>query len=132
MKDLKLNPNLGKTVIMHGYQLNPTEQYCICPADEKERQKTIKAAIKTMGGLLALNDYHNWLKASGFDVSSPNPTNDFVAPFFGVKPLWHTDLSQGIVVKNKDDNNYYIVIECSWLNKGFRNVQLILTMGGCV
>ena len=28
MKKLKLNENLGKTVIVHGYELDPAEQYC--------------------------------------------------------------------------------------------------------
>lgn len=131
MKKLKLNKDFGKTVIAHGYELDPTEHYCICVEDEFEQQQYILSAVMAMG-LSATKDYHNWLKDNGFNVDMPDPTNAFVEPYFGIKPLWTTDLSQGIVVKGENEDDYYIVMECSRLNTGFKYTQIILTLGGCL
>lgn len=60
----------------------------------------------------------------------PNPTNEIVAPFYGIGPLWKTEYSQGVVVKAEDDDDYYIVMECSSKNKGYKHTKVILTMGG--
>lgn len=62
----------------------------------------------------------------------PNPTNEVVAPYYGVGPLWKTEYSQGIVVRAEDDDDYYIVMECSSKNKGYKHTKVILTMGGCM
>lgn len=62
----------------------------------------------------------------------PNPTNDFVEKFYGVKSLWKTDLSQGLVVKDEHDDDYYILMECTRENKGFKYTQLVLTLDGCM
>lgn len=43
-----------------------------------------------------------------------------------------TAYSQGVVVKAEKDSDYYIVMECSSKNKGYRHAQVILTMGGCM
>ena len=43
-----------------------------------------------------------------------------------------TDLSQGIVVRAENEDEYFIVLECSRLNEGFKYTQIILTLGGCV
>lgn len=131
MKHLKLNKDFGKVVQAHGYELDPTEQYCIRLEDELGQQADILGAVQSMG-LPAISDYHNWLKDNGFSVAMPDPTNDFVSAYFGVKPLWTTKLSQGIAVKNEDDDDYYIVMECSRENTGFKYTQIVLTMGGCV
>ena len=80
----------------------------------------------------ALKNYHAWLLENGFNVEVPNPTNEFVARYYGVKPLWKTDYSQGIAVRNEHDNDYYIVMECSRKNKGYKHAKVILTMGGCM
>ena len=32
----------------------------------------------------------------------------------------------------EDDGDYYIVMECSGKNKGYRHAMIILTMGGCL
>lgn len=48
----------------------------------------------------------------------PNPTNEIVATFYGIGSLWKTEYSQGVVVKAEDDDDYYIVMECSSKNKG--------------
>lgn len=131
MKKLKLNKDFGKAVIAHGYELDPKEKYIISIDDEMEQQKSILTAIQTMG-LPAISDYHKWLKESGFDANVPNPTNDFVEPYYGVKPLWKTELSQGLVVKAENDDDYFIVMECSRNNEGFKYTQIILTLGGCM
>ena len=135
MKKLNLNQNMGNLVTPHGYKIDPKEQYYICLDDEIEQQANIADTVRIMG-LPALSDYHKWLKNNGFDVNMPNPTNAFVSAYFGVKPLWTTDLSQGVVVKNKvddeEDDDYYIIMECSRENEGFKYTQIILTMVGCM
>lgn len=66
-----------------------------------------------MGAPPALKNYHAWLYKNNFSYETTNPTNEVVAPFYGVGPLWKTEYSQGIVVKAEDDDDYYIVMECS-------------------
>lgn len=73
-----------------------------------------------------------WLYENGFNLDAPNPTNEVVAPYYGVKPLWKTPYSQGIVVMAEGDSDYYIVMECSSKNKGYKHAMIILTMGGCL
>lgn len=131
MEKIKLNKNLGKLVEAHDYELDATKEYIINTDDEIEEQANITATVHLMG-LPALKDYHIWLIKNGFNANMPNPTNEFVSKFYGKKPLWLTDLSQGIVVKAENDDDYFIVMECSRLNTGFKYTQIIVTMGGCV
>lgn len=131
MEKIKLNKSFGKLVPAHGYELDATKKYVINMEDEFEQQASILQAVKTMG-LLALRDYHAWLSANGFNIDMPDPTNDFVSKFYGVKPLWKTELSQGIVVREESDDDYYIVMECSRANEGFKYTQIIVTLGGCL
>lgn len=135
MKKLTLNRDMGTLITSQGYRLDPTEKYYICLDDEIEHQAGILDTVRMMG-LPAIDDYHNWLKDNGFDPEFPNPTNAFVSPYFGVQSLWSTELSQGIVVKNKEDDeeddDYYILMECSRQNEGFKYTQIVLTMGGCM
>lgn len=131
MQKIKLNKDFGKVVTAHGYELNSTEEYVIDINQEEEEQFGIMMAIQNMK-LPALQDYHKWLSENGFNINMPNTTNDFVSKYYGVKPLWVTDLSQGIVVKSESDDDYYIVMECSRLNEGFKYTQVILTPAGCL
>ena len=131
VKKLKLNESMGQSVIVHGYELDATERYVIDIKHELNEQSAIITAIHTFG-LPALKDYHKWLVDNGFDANTPNPTNRFVSEFYGVKALWKTDLSQGIVVKAENEEDFFIVMECSRLNKGFKYTQIILTLGGCL
>lgn len=131
MQKIKLNKDFGKIVKAHGYELDPTKEYIINIEDELEQQADIMRAVQTMG-LFALKDFHKWLDKNGFDLNIPNPTNEFVSKYYGVKPLWNTDLSQGIVVKAENEDDYFIIMECSRLNKGFKYTQIILTLGGCM
>lgn len=131
MQKLKLNKDFGKIVKAHGFELDATKKYVIDLRNELDQQISIMQAVQIMG-LPAMKDYHTWLKNNGFDVNTPDPTNDFVSKFYGVKPLWKTDISQGIVVKEEADDDYYIVMECSRLNEGFKYTQIVVTLGGCV
>ena len=114
------------------YTLDPTEEYVINIDDEIAYQSAVMMAVRTVGGPVAIKDYYEWLLANGFDQRKPNPTNEFVAPYYGVKPLWSTDYSQGIVVKAEDDPDYFIVLECSDKNIGYKHTKIILTLHGCL
>lgn len=132
MTKIKLNQDMGKAVLASGYKLDPKEQYCICLEDELESQGAIFQATQMMA-LSAITDWHTWLEENDFDsIMYPNPTNEFVAPYFGTKPLWSTSLSQGIVMKNESDDKYYVIMECSRENEGFKSTQIILTLDGCM
>lgn len=131
VKRIKLNENAGNRA-SNGYELDPTEKYIINLGQELEFQNALFLSIQTMGAPPALKNYHAWLKENNFNVDTPNPTNKFVAPYYGIKPLWKTPYSQGIVVKAEDDDDYYIVIECSRENKGYKYKKIILTLGGCM
>lgn len=132
MKKIKLNENAGKIMSVDGYILDPTEKYVIDIEEEMEFQMATVMSFQIMGPPPALKNYHAWLFENGFDVETPNPTNELVASYYGVKPLWKTDYSQGIVVKVENDSDYFIVMECSNKNKGYKHTQVILTLGGCM
>lgn len=115
-----------------GYHLDPREEYVIDLQKEIDEQSAIMTAFQTIGAPPAIKNYHAWLKENGFDVDMPNPTNEFVAPYYGVRPLWKTEYSIGIVVKAENEDDYYIVMECSNKNKGYAHTKVVLTMGGCI
>ncbi len=132
IKKIKLNEYSGRKPSIDKYMLNPKEQYVIDLKEEQEFQMAIVSAFQVMGPPPALKNYYAWLFENGFNVEMPNPTNEFVADYYGVKPLWKTAYSQGIVVKAKNDSDYYIVMECSNKNIGYKHTQVILTLGGCL
>ena len=132
MKKIKLYEGIGIETSIDGYELIPTEKYMINIDEEMDYQMAILSSFKIMGPPPALKNYHAWLFENGFNVNSPNPTNEFVAPYYGVKPLWKTDYSQGIVVMAENDSDYYIVMECSNKNRGYKHTKVILTLGGCM
>lgn len=132
MKNIKLNGRNIKLNYVNRYALDPKEKYIINIKEELEFQKAILMAFRIIGPPPAIKNYHAWLHKNGFDVEFPNPTNEFVAPYYGIKPLWRTDYSQGIVIKAENDDDYYIVMECSGRNQGYRHTQVILTMTGCL
>ena len=131
MKKIELNKLKNKTSVDE-YMLDPTERYLINIEKEIEFQKATLMAFQIMGAPPALKNYHAWLFENGFNVDMPNPTNEFVAQYYGVKPLWKTEYSQGIVVKAENKNDYFIVMECSSKNKGYKRSKIILTLGGCI
>lgn len=132
MKKIKLNEDLGKKTSIDEYILDPTEKYVIDIEEEMEFQMATMMSFQIMGPPPALKNYHAWLFENGFNVEAPNPTNEVVARYYGVKPLWKTAYSQGIVVKAENDSDYFIIMECSSKNKGYKHAQVILTMGGCM
>lgn len=132
VKKIKLSENFGKITSNEEYELDPTEKYEIDLEEELDYQSAIFSSFQIMGAPPALKNYHAWLFENGFNADSPNPTNEFVASYYGVKPLWKTDYSQGIVVRNENDSDYYIVMECSNKNKGYKHTKVILTPGGCI
>ena len=132
MKKIKLNENLGRKTSIDEYILDPTEKYVIDIEEEMEFQMAVMMSFQVMGPPPAIKNYHAWLFENGFNVELPNPTNEVVAPYYGVKPLWKTDYSQGIVVMVENESDYCIVMECSSRNKGYKGTKVILTMGGCL
>ncbi len=132
MKKIKLNEGLEKETSIDGYKLNPIEKYVINLKEEMEFQMAMMMSFQIMVPPPALKNYHAWLFENGFNVDLPNPTNEAVALYYGVKPLWKTDYSQGIVVMDENDSDYFIVMECSSKNKGYKHAKVILTMGGCM
>lgn len=132
MKKIRLNDSPEKRIPNDEYTLDPTEKYVINLDEEAEFQLAIMMSFQVMGPPPALKNYHAWLFENGFNVELPKPTNEVVAPYYGVKPLWKTDYSQGIVVMAEKESDYFIVMECSERNKGYKHTKVILTMGGCM
>ena len=132
MKKIKLNNILEKRSSSNEYELDPTEKYVIDIEEEKKFQIETMISFQMMGPPPALKNYHAWLFENDFSVDLPNPTNAVVAGYYGVKPLWKTAYSQGIVVRAENDSDYFIVMECSSKNKGYKHAKVILTMGGCM
>lgn len=132
MKKINLNDGLLQQTSADEYVLDPTEKYVINLEKEIGFQSAIMASFQIMGAPPALKNYHAWLYENGFNLDAPNPTNEVVAPYYGVKPLWKTPYSQGIVVMAEGDSDYYIVMECSNKNKGYKHTMVILTMSGCM
>lgn len=114
------------------YALDPKEKYIINIDEEMEFQMTILMSFQIMSPPPALKNYHAWLFENKFDVNNPNPTNEVVASYYGVKTLWKTPYSQGVVVKAENEEDYFIVMECSNKNKGYKHTKVILTLGGCM
>lgn len=121
MQKISLNDIDKSGIFDNGdYQLDPTEKYVINLEEELQFQTAILTSFQIMGAPPALKNYHAWLYKNNFSHEMPNPTNEVVAPYYGVGPLWKTEYSQGIVVKAEDDDDYYIVMECSSKNKGYK------------
>ena len=128
---IKLNEVKRKTT-SDEYALDPTEKYVINLDEEMEFQAATLMAFQVMGAPPALKNYHAWLYENGFNVEMPDPTNEFVASYYGVKPLWVTPYSQGVVVRAENEDDYFIVMECSNKNRGYKYAKIILTLGGCM
>ena len=130
MEKIKLNQNIDVNV--KDYRLDPLKEYVIDIESETEEQVAIILKFKMVGLPDAIEDYHKWLEENGFDVEFPNPTNEFVKGFYGKKPLWVTERSQGLVVRSESEDKYFIVMEFVRPNDMYSNNQLILTLGGCM
>lgn len=115
---IKLNKDMGKICKPHGFELDPTKKYIIKLSDELKSQKSILQAFKIMGDDGLLSDWWEWLDENGFDSNLPNPTNKYVEKFFGKEPLWKNERSQALVIKNYEDDDFYIVMECGRTTAG--------------
>lgn len=131
MKIIKLKEITKRTDLFNGYYLNPYEKYVINIEEEIEYQISIMEAFQVVGPPPAIKNYHAWLFENGFSIDVPNPTNEIVSDYYGKKPLWKTDYSLGIVAKNQNDSDYYIIMECSEKNRGYKHTIIILTLDGC-
>ena len=131
--NIKLSEYKNPNTISDEYELDPTQEYVLIDFEsELKMQSAILMSFQTMGAPPAIKNYHTRLYKNGFDINSPNPTNAFVSSFYGNRPLWRTDYSQGIVVKVDGEDDYYIVMECSSKNKGYKHSRVVLTLGGCL
>lgn len=129
---IKLNGETKTTLSVGRYELDPKQKYEINLDEEIDFQMAILASFQIMGAPPAYKNYQAWLHKNNFNVDMPNPTNEAVKCFYGVGPLWETDYSQGIVVRAEEDDDYYIVMECSEKNEGYKHAKVILTLGGCL
>ena len=84
MKKIKLN-NTEKITSTDEYVLDPTEKYVIDIEEEMEFQMAIMTSFKIMGPPPALKNYHAWLFENGFNVETPNPTNEVVSRYYGMQ-----------------------------------------------
>lgn len=132
MKKIKLNEDRERIMSNDEYILDPTEKYIIDIKEEIKFQTNIMSFFSIMRFPPAFTNYHAWLFENGFCTKVPNPTNEVVGCYYGIKPLWKTAYSQGIVVKAENESDYFIIMECSSKNKGYENIQIILTLGGCM
>lgn len=132
MKKIKLNNNVIENTSVDGYELSCTEEYVIDLEEEMEFQQAILMSFQIMGPPPAFKNYQAWLYENGFDYRTGSPTNEVVAPYYGKRALWKTPYSQGIVVRAENDSDYYVVMECSNKNKGYKQTKMILTLGGCI
>lgn len=98
MKKTKLNGCIDNQTSSDGYELNPAEKYVIDIESEKEFQTAIITSFQVMGPPPAIKNYHAWLFENGFDIEVPNPTNEFVSAFYGVKPLWKTNKRTKVIL----------------------------------
>ena len=128
---LILNSDLAAGAACGGYVLDPTCRYVIDAHDEGLRSIKLFEFFKQYGFPPAVKNWHAWLFKHGFSAEVPNLTNSSVAKYYGVKPLWRTDFSQGLVVRAIDEDDYFVVMECGHACVGYVHLQILLTPGGC-
>ena len=128
---LILNSDLAAGAACGGYALDPKCRYVIDAHDEGLRSIKLFELFKQYGFPPAVKNWHAWLFKHGFSAEVPNLTNSSVAKYYGVKPLWRTDYSQGLVVRAIDEDDYFVVMECGHACVGYVHLQILLTPGGC-
>lgn len=126
MKKIKLNENVNNPTKTQGFELNPSEEYIINMDDEFGQQTAIMASAQTME-LTCIKDYHKWLLDNDIDGYKPNPSKELLLKFYGKEPLWKTEDSQGLVIKDENEDSFYILMECSGSIPNFKYAQIILT-----
>jgi hypothetical protein len=117
----------------YNYTLDPTVKYTFDNDEEWIEQMRFRSD-QQFAQPIGIGNYHEWLEKNGFDTNVPNPTNKVVAEYYVVKPLWVTDKSQGIAIRstNKNDNDYYILMECCKTDPNYPACKILLTPVGCL
>ena len=114
------------------YALDPRRQYVIDAYVEGLRSIRLFELFRQCGFPPAIKNWHAWLFKHGFSAEDVNVSNSSVAEYYGVKPLWCTAYSQGVVVRAVGDDDYFVVMECSRACVGYQHLQVLLTPGGCL
>lgn len=114
------------------YALDPGCQYVIDAHVESLRSIRLFELYTQCGFPPAIKIWHAWLFKHGFSVEVPNVTNSSVAEYYGVKPLWCADYSQGVVVRAVGEDDYFVVMECGHACVGYQHLQVLLTPSGCL
>lgn len=114
------------------YALDPGCQYVIDAHVESLRSIRLFELYTQCGFPPAIKIWHAWLFKHGFSVEVPNVMNSSVAEYYGVKPLWCADYSQGVVVRAVGEDDYFVVMECGHACVGYQHLQVLLTPSGCL
>lgn len=123
---INLNPDFGMAVRKRdGYLLRGDIKYLIDYEEEASVQEAIMASVLVMGPPEGLKDYHRWLKRN--KTNEENMNLELLDMHYGIKSLWETKYSQGLVMKDIQ-GKYYIVLDCSRENTGYKYSQIIVFM----
>lgn len=141
--NFSLKGNMGLLVPPHGFELNAENELVFdFIADSDIIANTIYIS-SILGWPRAMEDFWNWCEKNNFpslvgtdEISGEvkrvwRIPEDFVKEYYGKKSLWKTEYSQGIVVREKNSDDYYIVVECSRENEGWKYARILVTPGGC-
>lgn len=123
---IKLNKDFGQTVKKReGYLLKGDVKYLIDYREERDTQTAIMSSISIMGPPQGLKDYHEWLKRNNTNESKLSLK--LLERHYGKKPSMETTYSQGLVMKDAM-GKYFIVLDCSRENPGYKYSQIIIFM----
>lgn len=142
--NFSLKGDMGLFVPPHGFELNAEEELVFDFIADADVIAFTPITASMMGWPRGMEDFWNWCEENDFpsDVGIDTMVSgdlkrawsvpeDFVKEYYGKKPLWTTEYSQGIVVREKNDDDYYVVVECSRENEGWKYARILATPGGC-
>lgn len=142
--NFSLKGDMGLLVPPHGFELNAEEELVFDFIADSDVIAYVPVTASIMGWPRGMEDFWNWCEENNFpsDVGVDemfsgevkrgwSVPEDFVKEYYGKKPLWTTKYSQGIVVREKNDDDYYVVVECSRENEGWKYARILATPGGC-
>lgn len=132
-----IDENLGKWVPSHGYTVNPYKKHVFDSEKDWEAIALTMFTIGACGQPKAFEDYWKWCEENNVPTSvidgikTYHIPNELAAKFYGEGPLWETPYSQGIVIREKKEDDYYVMLECSKNNPGWKYAKILLTPYGC-
>ena len=142
--NFSLKNNIGLLVPPHGFELNAEEELVFDFIADADVIAGAPYVAMVMGWPRAMEDFWNWCEENDFpsnvDVDemisgevkqSWSVPEEAVKEYYGKKPLWTTKYSQGIVAREKNSDDYYVVVECSRENEGWKYARILATPGGC-